>query len=91
MFGTDEFVIRPKDFADQISKTDEVKESLSVWRRKRLQKGKDILPRQKGYCSSCLFCVQGGSIFQCNNTRSKNYGYQIEPDSKCSQYISDSY
>lgn len=91
MFGTDEFVIKPKDFADQISKTDGVKESLSVWRRKRLQKGKDILPRQKGYCSSCLFCVQGGSIFRCNNQKSKNYGYFVDTDTTCKYYLADNY
>ena len=80
--------IKPKDFLEQIPKPEGIKDT---WWRKRKQKGKDIIPKQAGSCSSCLFCVQGGSIFQCNNLKSKNYGYQMTPDSGCRFYIQDSY
>ena len=82
--------IKPKDFFDQIPKP-EVHESLSVWRRKRLQSGKDIIPRRKGVCSSCLFCSQNKSVGQCHNVMSKNYGYKVSSDDTCGLYMSNSY
>ena len=82
--------IKPKDFLEQIPKPDGA-ESLSVWRRKRLQKGKEIIPRQAGTCSSCLFCSQFGSIVQCANLKSKDYGFHVTPDYTCKHYLADNY
>ena len=40
---------------------------------------------------SCLFCVQSGSIFRCNNQKSKNYGYFVDTDTTCKYYLADNY
>ena len=89
MFGTDKFVIKPKDFTDQVTKTDGVKESLSVWRRKRLQKGKNIIPREPKTCESCIYCQQSGSIYRCTNPNSKYYGMDVDSTVSCVFYLTD--
>lgn len=83
--------IKPKDFLDQIPKPDGIRESLSVWRRKRIQKGKDVIPKEKGSCSSCLFCSQSGSVYRCANFNSKYYGMDIEDDLTCVFYLAEAF
>lgn len=79
--------IKPKDFLEQIPKPD----MSNILKRKKPRKGRDAIPYEEGFCSSCLFCRQDNSAYQCMNSKSKNYGYSVVPDDTCGLYLADHY